>query len=81
MMSLFYFPDQSETINNIFYFSGRKKTSPLDKLSFLFFLSDQYLVIMGSRLSGLGSAVYDSKRRQFLGRDGGGWGKSSGTIF
>jgi hypothetical protein len=30
---------------------------------------------MGSRLSGLGSALYDSKRREFLGRDGARWGK------
>ena len=30
---------------------------------------------MGSRFSGLGHALYDSKRRQFLGRDGAGWGK------
>jgi hypothetical protein len=30
---------------------------------------------MGSRLSGLRSALYDSKRREFLGRDGARWGK------
>ncbi len=30
---------------------------------------------MGSQLSGLCNALYDSKRRQFLGRDGAGWGK------
>jgi hypothetical protein len=30
---------------------------------------------MGGRLSGLCNALYDSKRRQFLGRDGAGCGK------
>ncbi len=32
---------------------------------------------MGSRLSRLGSALYDSKRREVLGRDGAGWGKKT----
>ncbi|CAF1151442.1 unnamed protein product [Adineta steineri] len=36
---------------------------------------------MGSKLSGLGSAVYDSKRKQFLGRDGAGWGKLGVFYF
>lgn len=35
---------------------------------------------MGAKLSGLGSALYDSKRREFLGRDGAGWGKL-GTFY
>jgi hypothetical protein len=30
---------------------------------------------MGSQLSGFGNALYDSKRREVLGRDGTGWGK------
>jgi len=32
---------------------------------------------MGAKFSGLGSALYDSKKKQFLGRDGAGWGKKS----
>jgi len=36
---------------------------------------------MGSRLSGLGGALYDSKRREFLGRDGAGWGKLGVFYF
>lgn len=35
---------------------------------------------MGAKLSGLGSALYDSKRREFLGRDGAGWGKNEETF-
>lgn len=30
---------------------------------------------MGGRLSSFGRSVYDSKRRELLGRDGAGWGK------
>jgi hypothetical protein len=30
---------------------------------------------MGGRLSGFGRALYDSKRKEFLGRDGARWGK------
>ncbi len=30
---------------------------------------------MGARISGLANALYDSKKKQFLGRDGAGWGK------
>jgi len=30
---------------------------------------------MGSQLSGFGNGLYDSKRREFLGRDGAGWSK------
>ncbi|CAF4371504.1 unnamed protein product, partial [Rotaria sordida] len=33
------------------------------------------LIIMGSRLSALIDAIYNSKRREFLGRDGARWGK------
>lgn len=36
---------------------------------------------MGSRLSGLGSALYNSKRKEFLGRDGAGWGKLGVFYF
>lgn len=35
---------------------------------------------MGAKFSGLGKALYDSKRREFLGRDGVGWGKL-GTFY
>lgn len=35
---------------------------------------------MGAKLSGIGKALYDSKRREFLGRDGAGWGKL-GTFY
>jgi sodium/potassium-transporting ATPase subunit beta len=30
---------------------------------------------MGSKVSSFGNALYDSKKKQFLGRDGAGWGK------
>jgi hypothetical protein len=30
---------------------------------------------MSGRISSFVNALYDSKRRQFLGRDGAGWGK------
>jgi hypothetical protein len=30
---------------------------------------------MGSQISSFGHALYNSKRKQFLGRDGAGWGK------
>ncbi len=30
---------------------------------------------MGSRLASFGGTLYDSKRREFLGRDGARWGK------
>lgn len=36
---------------------------------------------MGAKLSGLGSSLYDSKRREFLGRDGAGWGKLGVFYF
>ncbi|UJR36661.1 hypothetical protein I4U23_029378 [Adineta vaga] len=36
---------------------------------------------MGGRLSGLGNALYDSKRREFLGRDGAQWGKLGVFYF
>ncbi len=35
----------------------------------------QELVVMGSQLSSFGRALYNSKRREFLGRDGARWGK------
>ena len=35
---------------------------------------------MGAKVSGLLHALYDPKKKQFLGRDGGGWGKL-GTFY
>ena len=35
---------------------------------------------MGGRLSSFGRGVYDSKRREFLGRDGAGWGRNQTNI-
>jgi len=36
---------------------------------------------MGAKLSGLGRALYNPKRREFLGRDGAGWGKLGVFYF
>jgi sodium/potassium-transporting ATPase subunit beta len=36
---------------------------------------------MGARISGLANALYDSKKKQFLGRDGAGWGKLGVFYF
>jgi sodium/potassium-transporting ATPase subunit beta len=36
---------------------------------------------MGNKLSGFGRALYNPKRRQFLGRDGAGWGKLGVFYF
>ncbi len=35
---------------------------------------------MGSQLSGFGNGLYDSKQREFLGRDGAGWSKLNFDI-
>lgn len=35
---------------------------------------------MGGRLSSFGRGVYDSKRRELLGRDGAGWGKDQTNM-
>jgi len=74
-LSVFFSTNQKQSIKILFFWK-REKQVPLINNHFFFFLrSDKFLVIMGSRLSGLGSALFDSKRREFLGRDGAGWGK------